>query len=190
VGYASPNNYTTIMSKRKSIRFEMLTTKPTVLRQDVWPFVLVYAALLYYYSGLEEENIYLKLLLIAICFLHCLLFIFGHWSKRFRARLQFRQLSGSLESNLEKASSVFVTYDKEGQNTVHEIVDFCKEVNDRNEELYFFHFEQRKYFFNRLTRTFERMKPKYKDCPLKEIYSHAVDERGKAIYDFYDPNVL
>ncbi len=88
------------MGKRKSIRFELLTSKPTVLRQDVWPFVLVYATFVYYYSGLEEENIYLKLLLIAICFMHCLLFIFGHWSKSIRSRLQFRKLNGSLESNL------------------------------------------------------------------------------------------
>lgn len=191
MGYASPNNiFPILMSKRKSIRFEMLTPKATVLRQDVWPFVLVYAALIYYYSGLEEENIILKLLLIAICFIHCLLFIFGHWSKRFRARIQFRTLYGPLESNLEKASCVFVTYEKEGQNTVHDIVDFCKEVNDDGDELYFFHFEQRKYYFNRNTATFERMKPKYKNCPLAEIYSHAGDRKGKAIYDFYDPNVL
>lgn len=84
------------MTKRKSIRFEMLTPKATVLRQDVWPFSVFYVGLLYYYSGLEDENIYLKLLLIAVCFLHCLLFIFGHWSKRFRASIQFRRLSGSI----------------------------------------------------------------------------------------------
>lgn len=85
---------------------------------------------------------------------------------------------------------MFITYDKEGQNTVHDIVDFCKEEGEGGEWLYFFHFEQRKYFFNRLSGTFERMKPKYKNRPLREIYAHAADERGKALYNFYDPNIL
>jgi hypothetical protein len=34
------------------------------------------------------------------------------------------------------------------------------------------------------------MKPKYKNCALKDIYRHAEDDKSKAIYEFYDPNVL
>jgi hypothetical protein len=121
------------MSKKKTIRFEMLSPLPTMLRLDLWPFLIVYAALIYYYCQLEDDSIYVKLLMIAICFIHCLIFIFGHWSKRFRAFIQFRRLRGTIASNLEKAGQVFIQYDKEGQNTVYEIVDFFKEENEKSE---------------------------------------------------------
>lgn len=34
------------------------------------------------------------------------------------------------------------------------------------------------------------MKPKFKNCTLKDIYRHAVDAESKKIYEFYDPNIL
>lgn len=97
----------------------MVTPLPTVLRLDVWPFLLIYTALIYYYWQLEEDSIYLKLVMIAVCFIHCLIFIFGHWSKRFRAKVQYRVLKGKIADNLENASHVYIVYLKEGQNTVH-----------------------------------------------------------------------
>ena len=73
---------------------------PTLLpfRLDVWPFILIYGALGYFSfdQGEEENNIYLKLTIIGILFLHCLLYIFGHWSPRIKALIQYSTIKGTL----------------------------------------------------------------------------------------------
>lgn len=126
------------MSKEKSISFEMVTPLPTPLRLDVWPFLLIYAGLIYYYNQLEEDSIYVKLVMIAVCFIHCLTFIFGHWSKKFRSKVQYRVLRGDIEANLEKASHVHIIEKKQGQNPAHDIVDFFKEENETGDVTPFF----------------------------------------------------
>jgi hypothetical protein len=67
-------------------------------RLDVWPFILIYGVLgyLYFDQGEDEDNIYIKLTIIGILFLHCLLYIFGHWSPKVKAFIQYSQIKGTI----------------------------------------------------------------------------------------------
>lgn len=101
------------------IHFNLLVPRWLLFRLDVFPFLLVYSALFYGFYYLEDTGntyIYLRLSLIAIAFLNCtfiltagLTYIFGHWSKKIQAKIQFKKLKGKLGDNLLKASHVFVS---------------------------------------------------------------------------------
>jgi hypothetical protein len=96
--------------EEKAITFQLMIPTLLPFRLDVWPFIIIYTILGYFYFGQEEEedNIYLKLTIIGVLFLHCLLYIFGHWSPRIKAIIQYSKIRGNLENNLEKASHVFI----------------------------------------------------------------------------------
>ena len=72
-------------------------------------------------------------------FIHCLTYIFGHWSPRVKALLQYSFIRGPIDQNLEKASHVYVIENKPGKNTSYAIVDFCA-TEYEGSTLYFFYF--------------------------------------------------
>lgn len=95
-------------TKEKDLSFQLMVPTLLPFRLDVWPFALIYSLLGYLYFSQEEDNIYIKLTIIGVLFLHCLLYIFGHWSQRIKALIQYSRIKGPLDKNLEKASHVFI----------------------------------------------------------------------------------
>ena len=142
------------------------------LRLDVWPFLIIYAVLAYLGYHQDEDTLYVKLTTIGTLFMHCLLYIFGHWSQRFRSVVQYSPIRGPVENNLEKASHLYIKESKPGKNTTHAIVDFCV-ADYEGESVYFFHFEQRKFFYNPESKQFERMKPRFKGSTVRQLFSES-----------------
>jgi hypothetical protein len=101
-----------------SIEFKLLLPRAKLLRIDVLPFLFLYAILayaLYEYYDNAIYNLYLRLTIIATCFLQStpppytgLTYIFGHWSKKSQSFIQYRSLSGPLVNNLDNASHVLI----------------------------------------------------------------------------------
>jgi len=56
-----------------------------------------------------------------------LTYIFGYWSKKMQALIQYRSLSGPIDELLEHASHVLVTEKQEGEKVAYGISDLYKQ---------------------------------------------------------------
>jgi hypothetical protein len=112
----------------------------------------------------------------------------GYWSKKFQSFIQYRSLSGSLTSNLDNASHVFISEQKEGEKCVYGISDLYKQELDNGKSLYIFHFQQRKFFYERGTGKFMRLKPKLESNEIHNILFDSVEKQDEQ--EFYDNNIL
>lgn len=50
----------------------------------------------------------MRLTFVGLGFLNCLTYIFGHWSKKVQAFIQYNKISGDMSKNINKASHVYI----------------------------------------------------------------------------------
>jgi len=89
----------------------LVVPKPLLFRLDVLPFLIAYSILTYCFFTFEDAGntyIYMRLTFVANGFLNCLTYIFGHWSKKVQAMIQYNVIGGDMSRNLLKASHVYV----------------------------------------------------------------------------------
>ena len=69
-------------------------------------------------------------------------------------------MTGNMSGNIEKASHVLVREKIPGVERVYGVCElFVQEVGEGSRYLYFFYFQQRKFYFDPNQNTFYRMKP-------------------------------
>ena len=69
-----------------AISFSLLVEKNKYHRLDVYPFLIGYIILFYYYTTSEgDDEVYLKLAFIGFVFLNCICYLLGFWSVRMRS---------------------------------------------------------------------------------------------------------
>ena len=111
-----------------SIKFTFLRERKPVFRLDVFPFLILYAVLIYFWLFILhlDEEVYAKLAFIVLVFSNCMAYLIGHWSTRLKSVIQYSHVSSiSIENikNLTQFSShVLVTYVPKQRSTYYEIV--------------------------------------------------------------------
>lgn len=84
------------MPKKYSISFDLLLPRLTLLRLDIFPYLILYAILAHQlYENFQDENmnLYIRLSFIGVGFLHCIIPIYC------RSHLYFRVLVQKNASN-------------------------------------------------------------------------------------------
>lgn len=77
------------------IEFELLLEKKKYLRLDVWPFLIIYCAIFYWFLDVEEDDtVYPKLGFIGAVFINCIIYLSTVWSARMKSRIGFNQIKG------------------------------------------------------------------------------------------------
>ena len=103
--------------ENKTIDFELVVPRFFLFRFDILPFIFLYSFLVWVYYQVDEDsdaNIYIRLAIIGVGFLNCLTYIFGHWSKKAQAVIQYRKIGtkSDMKENLQKASHVYTSEKK------------------------------------------------------------------------------
>jgi hypothetical protein len=94
------------------IEFQLLLEKKVIKRLDVWPFILIYLGLFYWFIEVEEDDtVYPKLGIIGAVFLNCIAYLFTVWSPRMKSRIGFEKVGGKKSNaKLMESSHVLVNF--------------------------------------------------------------------------------
>ncbi len=84
-------------------QFKYLIKRKTLKRMDIAPWILIYAAFIYFYNGDYIDDIISRLIGIAIILLHGLFSISSFWSHNMKALIEF-----STTNNISKATHALV----------------------------------------------------------------------------------
>lgn len=119
-----------------SIQINFLLKKGTLLRYDVFPFILLYIlTIILAFTMTSHEEIFSKLFFVFLFFLHAIVYLMGHWSNRLKSFILFSKFTKVTKDTINEASHVQIIQKKKNRSTVYEISEiyaFLEGDNDNN----------------------------------------------------------
>lgn len=145
-----------------AINVFLLKKRSLFWQLDVYPFLVLYIAVIILGFFYIEEDIISKLSFITILLIHAMTYIMGHWSPRCRSYIKFNHYQLKSSINIRDFSHVKVIYKKKELSSVVEICPLQistygdAKKGEQIEEVFHFSFHYRKFVYDEKNSEFYR----------------------------------